>query len=63
MLEVEEMVNLQGQKAGSQAKRLHFGCWNMRMLVESDDTIATAVARKGGRGVAERVIDRSIYFR
>ena len=31
------------------------GCWNMRTLVESDGSIATGVARRGGRGVA---IDR-----
>ena len=55
------MVNLQGQKAGGQrkAKRLHFGCWNMRTLVESDGMIATAVARKGGSGVA---VDRKASF-
>ena len=41
------------------AKRVHFGCWNMRTLVESDSTIATAVARKGDRGV---VVDRKASF-
>ena len=36
-------------------RRLNVGCWNMRTLVESDGSIATGVARRGGRGVA---IDR-----
>ena len=38
------MENLQGQKAvgPKKAKRVGFGCWNMRTLVESDGTIATA---------------------
>ena len=60
-IEVEQMAILQGQKAGGprKAERLHFGCWNMRTLVESDGTIATAVARKGGRGVA---VDRKASF-
>ena len=55
------MAILQGQKAGGprKAKRLRFGCWNMRTLVESDGTIATAVARKGSRGVA---VDRKASF-
>ena len=50
------MANLPGQKAGSprKTKRQCFGCWNMRTLVESDGTIATAVARKGGRGMAAK---------
>ena len=48
------MVNSQGKKASGprKAKRVQFGCWNMRTLVESDGTIATAVARKGSRDVA-----------
>ena len=61
-LEVEQMANLHfGQKAGGprKAKRLHFGCWNMRTLVESEGTIATAAARKGDRGV---VVDRKASF-
>ena len=55
------MAILQGRKAGGprKAKRLRFGCWNKRTLVESDGTIATAVARKCGRGVA---VDRKASF-
>ena len=48
------MANSQKRMADGprKAKRLHFGCWNMRTLMETDGTIATSVAREGGRGVA-----------
>ena len=49
------------EKAGGprKAKRLHFGHWNMRTLLESDGTLATALARKDGRGM---VMDRKASF-
>ena len=46
------MADSQRREAGGprKAKRLRFGCWNMRTLVKSEGTITTSVARKGGSG-------------
>ncbi len=55
------MANLRRHKTRGRGKaeRLRVGCWNMRTLVESDGTIATAVARKSSRSVA---VDRKASF-
>ncbi len=45
------MTFLGGDGGSRRARRLNIGCWNMRTLVESEDSIATAISRKGGRGV------------
>ena len=56
------MCLLHGQRAfggPKKARRISFGCWNMRTLVEAEGSIATAVARKSGRGVT---VDKKSAF-
>ncbi len=38
------MVNY---RCSGYSKKLNVGCWNMRLLVESDGSIATGVSRQG----------------
>ena len=51
------MTFLGGYGGSRRALRLNIGCWNMRTLVESEGSIATAISRKGGRGVT---VDRKV---
>ena len=50
-------VLLGGDSGSRRAQRLNIGCWNMCTLVDSEGSIATAISRKGGRGVT---VDRKV---